>query len=99
MRATLCLLGVVVMCLLVSPFALAQGVASGDIRVIVRDPKGSVVTNATVTVSNTAKGLERSGTSDGQGGYSVRQLPPGTYLVTVAAAGSRRRRTAMLRSR
>src|SRR5208283_2482790 len=42
---------------------------------------------ATVTVRDVAKGLERAGTSDGQGGYSVRQLAPGTYSVTVDASG------------
>ena len=45
------------------------------------------MTNATVTVRDVAKGLERTGSSDGQGGYSVRQLAPGTYSVTVDAAG------------
>src|SRR5947209_3029076 len=34
-----------------------------------------------------AKGLERIATSDGQGGYSARLLPPGTYSVTVDAKG------------
>ena len=49
--------------------------------------KGNVVTNATVTVQDAAKGLERTATSDGQGGYSARLLPPGTYTVTIDAAG------------
>jgi hypothetical protein len=53
----------------------------------VKDPKGSAVTNATVIVRDVAKGLERAGSSDGQGGYSVRQLAPGTYSVTVDASG------------
>jgi hypothetical protein len=38
-------------------------------------------------VRDVAKGLERVGTSDGQGGYSVRLLPPGVYSVTVDAPG------------
>jgi hypothetical protein len=74
--------------LLLSSVAFGQGgVATGDLHVTVRDPKGAVVINATVTVGDVAKGLERSATSDGVGGYSVRLLPPGTYTVTVAAAG------------
>jgi hypothetical protein len=77
----------VVFFLLVRQFAFAQGAATGDLHVSVKDPKGSVVTNATVTVRDVAKGLERAGTSDGQGGYSVRQLAPGTYSVTVDAPG------------
>jgi hypothetical protein len=74
--------------LLLSVMANAQGgVATGDLHVTVKDPKGSVVTNATVTAQDVAKGLERTATSDGQGGYSARQLPPGTYAVTVEVPG------------
>jgi len=73
--------------LLVRQFTFAQGAATGDLHISVKDPKGSVVTSATVTVRDVAKGLERAGTSDGQGGYSVRQLAPGTYSVTVEAPG------------
>ena len=87
MNATLRLLGLVIICLLISQFGLAQGAATGDLHVTVKDPKGSGVANATVTARNVAKGLERAGSSDGQGGYSVSQLPPGTYSVTVAAPG------------
>ena len=68
-------------------FAFAQGAATGDLHVTVKDPKGSAVANATVTVSDVAKGVERTATSDGQGGYSARQLPPATYSVTVEATG------------
>ena len=63
------------------------GVATGDLHVSVKDPKGNVVVNATVMVSDVEKGLARSATSDGQGGYNARQLPPGTYVVTVDATG------------
>jgi hypothetical protein len=65
----------------------AQGASTGDLHVSVKDPKGSVVTNATVTARDEAKGLEREGSSDGEGGYSVRQLAPATYSVIVSAPG------------
>ncbi len=77
-----------VCCLLFSALAFGQGgVATGDLHVTVKDAKGSLVTNATVTVQDAAKGVERTATSDGQGGYSVQLLPPGTYTVIVVAAG------------
>jgi hypothetical protein len=63
------------------------GAATGDLHVIVKDPKGSAVVNATVTVRDMAKGVERRATGDGQGGYSAQLLPPGTYSVAVEAAG------------
>ncbi|MGA8343996.1 MAG: carboxypeptidase regulatory-like domain-containing protein, partial [Candidatus Sulfotelmatobacter sp.] len=74
--------------LLLSAIAYGQGgVATGDLHVTVKDPSGNVVTNATVTARDVAKGLERSATGDGQGGYSARQLPPGSYSVTVETKG------------
>src|SRR6202140_321202 len=68
-------------------FMFAQGASTGDLHVSVKDPKGNVVTNATVTARDEAKGLEREGSSDGEGGYSVRQLAPATYSVIVSAPG------------
>ncbi len=75
------------LCLFLSTFAFAQGASTGDLHVTVKDPKGSLVATATVTVRDVAKGLERAATGDGQGGYSVHLLPPGTYSVTVEASG------------
>src|SRR6201988_1987737 len=74
--------------LLLSVMAHAQGgVATGDLHVTVKDPKGNLVTNATVSVQEVAKGLVRTATSDGQGGYSARLLPPGDYTVSVITPG------------
>ena len=87
MKAPLRLFCFAVLLFFVHQFASAQGASTGDLHVSVKDPKGNVVTNATVTVRDVAKGLERAGSSDGQGGYSVRQLPPGTYSVTVEISG------------
>ncbi|MFZ3279132.1 MAG: carboxypeptidase-like regulatory domain-containing protein, partial [Candidatus Sulfotelmatobacter sp.] len=82
MKATLRLCLALVF-LLIYQFAFGPAAATGDLHVSVKDPKGDAVTNATVTVRDAAKGLERIGSSDGQGGYSVRQLPPGVYSVEV----------------
>jgi Carboxypeptidase regulatory-like domain len=87
MKATVRLLCSTVFFLLACQFSFAQGAATGDLRVNVKDAKGSAVTNATVTARDVAKALERAGSSDGQGGYSVRQLAPGTYSVIVDAPG------------
>jgi len=74
--------------LLLSVFANAQGgVATGDLHVTVKDPKGNVITDAAVAVRDVARGVERTATSDGQGGYNARQLPPGTYTVSVDVKG------------
>ena len=79
---------VTLLALLLSSLAFGQGgVATGDLHVAVRDPKGDLVVNATVTVGDVAKGVERTATGDGQGGYTARLLPPGSYTVTVQATG------------
>ncbi|HYM74544.1 MAG TPA: carboxypeptidase regulatory-like domain-containing protein [Candidatus Dormibacteraeota bacterium] len=88
MFRTMKVISVSLFVLLLSAMVYAQGgVATGDLHVTVKDSKGNGVTNATVTAQDVAKGLVRTATSDGQGGYSARLLPPGTYTVTVSAAG------------
>ncbi len=64
-----------------------QGVTTGNLHVTVKDPKGSLVTNATVTVRDAAKAVERAASGNGSGEYSALALPPGTYIVTVSAQG------------
>src|SRR5437899_7672720 len=73
--------------LLLSTVAFAQGSATGDLHVIVKDPNGGMVTNATVAAREEAKGLERSTNVNAQGEYRIVALPPGNYTVTVDAPG------------
>ncbi len=76
-----------VMVVLTAVFGFAQGVTTGDLHVTVKDPKGGLVTNATVTASNPAKALVRSTTGNNNGQYSLVLLPPGSYSVSVDAPG------------
>jgi carboxypeptidase family protein len=74
--------------LMLTAHAFGQGgVNTGDLRVTVKDPTGNMVANATVIARDAAKGLERIAIGDGQGGYSFRLLPPGSYSVTVETKG------------
>ncbi|MEJ7712294.1 MAG: carboxypeptidase-like regulatory domain-containing protein [Pyrinomonadaceae bacterium] len=54
---------------------------------VVRDPAGAVVAGATVTARSAALGIERTATTSEDGLYSMPQLRPGTYVVTVVNAG------------
>ncbi len=73
--------------LLTPALVLAQGSSTGDVQVVVHDPKGGAVSNATVTARDAARGLDRTSKSGPQGEYSLILLPPGTYEITVDAPG------------
>jgi hypothetical protein len=71
--------------LLVTAFSAASICAQtvvGRISGTVRDASGAVVPNTTVTATNTATNLARSGITDGDGFYTVTNLPAGTYTVS-----------------
>ena len=87
MKANLRLFCCAVWLLLMCQWAFAQGAATGDLHVTVRDPKGGIVTNATVTARDQARAFERSTTANVEGEYRLLALPPGTYTVRVEAAG------------
>ncbi|MBV9507360.1 MAG: TonB-dependent receptor [Acidobacteriia bacterium] len=53
----------------------------------VRDPSGAVVSTCLVTVENTGTSAKRSSTTDQAGAYSVPNLEPGTYKITMEAVG------------
>ena len=67
--------------------ANGQGVATGDLHVTVKDPQGNLVTNATVTVRDEAKGTERAASGNGAGEYGILALPPASYALTITAQG------------
>jgi hypothetical protein len=58
----------------------------GDITGKVFDEQGRVVPGATVTARNKATGAERSATTSDNGDYSISNLEPGKYDVTVQAS-------------
>ena len=79
---------VLLVCLLFTGLVHAQGVgASGDIRGTVTDPSGAIVSGATVTVTDVAKGTKHTVTTDDAGVYHVFGLLPSTYSVSVSKSG------------
>src|SRR2546425_2366873 len=59
----------------------------GRISGTVQDKSGAVVPNATVTVTNTGTNLVRTASTDGNGFYTVTNLPVGTYTVSAEQKG------------
>jgi hypothetical protein len=83
-----CLFVTAAFLLIACPVALwGQTAETGEIAGTVLDPSKAVVPRATVTVTNSGTGLAREITTNSAGSYSVTLLPPGVYLVTVAASG------------
>lgn len=63
----------------------AQTVTTGTIEGAITDINGAAVRGVVVTVTSPNLIRARSATSDEQGRYSFRNLPPGRYLITVEA--------------
>src|ERR1700676_213158 len=66
--------------------AFAQS-ATTSLHGTVYDPKGAVVSGATVTIANPATGFTRTVQTDNQGAYQFPELQPATYDLSVSAAG------------
>jgi hypothetical protein len=64
---------------------LGQGI-TGSITGTVADSTGAAIPGATVTVKSAATNAVHSVTTSDVGSYTVTQLPPGTYTVSVAKA-------------
>jgi hypothetical protein len=59
----------------------------GSIVGTVADPTGAVIPNATVTVTDTNKGISQTVVTNGAGEFTVSRLIPDTYLVKATAQG------------
>src|SRR2546430_17633409 len=60
---------------------------TGGIQGTVKDPQGSVISGATVTVTSPALIGTQTSTTNSAGNYRFSQLPPGTYELNASAAG------------
>ena len=67
--------------------ALAQNIATANLRGEVHDQNGAVIQNAQVIARLAAQNLERTTQSNGSGEYVLLNLPPGTYSIEVNAPG------------
>src|SRR5271157_59523 len=75
--------------LFLSSLALAQR-DLGTLTGTVTDPSGAAVPNAKVTITEDATGLSYDVTTSANGEYTRPLLKPGTYTLTVEAAGFRK---------
>jgi carboxypeptidase family protein len=82
----MCVPGVILGLLLFSAAVFAQG-SYGRILGTVTDQTGAVLPGATVSVTDTERGLTRTLTTDAAGEYNAPNLIPSTYTVRVEAKG------------
>ncbi|MBV9927730.1 MAG: TonB-dependent receptor [Acidobacteria bacterium] len=88
LRKSASALGLLIFCLVMAaPAAWAQSTTQGAVGGTVKDPQGSVVANASVTVRNEETNKEVSATTDDEGRFRVVQLDPGNYTVAINASG------------
>ncbi len=88
-KKTVFLYSMLFLCFIVfSGTVLAQS-NKGSIIGTVKDPNEAIVPNAKVTVTNNANGEIRETTSNDSGEFSVVNLDPGNYKITVEANGLR----------
>lgn len=64
--------------------AAAQGTQTGILRGTVQTPDKVAVAGATVTIKSSALQAERTTTTEADGTYIFRGLPPGTYTVSIS---------------
>src|SRR5260370_24638415 len=76
-----------ILLLIAATLALIAQSDLGSINGFVKDPSGSTVPNATVTVKNEATGAERRVATNESGYYTVTNIPAGLYTITVEAPG------------
>src|SRR4029077_17775638 len=78
MKSTLKILLASILALLWTSLAFGQGAATGDLHITVKDERGNLITNATVTAQEQAKGFVRTTKLNSDGEYRLLSLPPGT---------------------
>jgi len=77
---------IILLALLAIPLLIAYA-AGGSIEGKAVDPRGAVVSGATVTVTDDLNNQTFNAVTDAKGHYKVENLPPGTYTVTISASG------------
>jgi hypothetical protein len=67
--------------------ASAQSGNAGAVRGTVTDPSGAVIPGATVHLTNSISGLDRTVTTDATGQFELSNIPFNPYQISVSAAG------------
>jgi hypothetical protein len=77
------------MILLFATVGFGQGSYTAQVRGVVTDQSGAVVSNATVTITNDGTNIAQSAQTDEHGQYFLSGLRPSEYTIKAQAAGFR----------
>src|SRR5262249_33440286 len=69
--------------LVLASASVALAADRGSLAGLVQDSTGGALAAAGVVAMDQDSGVRRSGRTDGEGGYAVFGLPPGSYKITV----------------
>ena len=81
---------IVGLAIFLSQIAVQAQQTTGSLSGTVTDPGNAVVAGATVTVTSTATGAERSAVTNSNGVFDFQALAPGSYTISVEAEGFKR---------
>jgi hypothetical protein len=81
-----CVAGLSLVALVLPLQSVAQGIGGGIIG-RVKDQSGGVVPAALVQLVNTSTGQTRAISSDGEGAFEAREVPPGSYALMILKGG------------
>ena len=84
------IISVLILCGILGVPSLRAQTGTTSLRGSVIDKSGAAVPDATVTLTETAQGLQRTAQTKGAGEYEFRSLPPGAYSLVVEKAGFRK---------
>jgi len=84
---TLALLGLICSAVLCSNAAAQAGTAAAALNGTVRDASGAVVPGAAITLTDTRTGFKQETKSNSTGNFSLVNISPGNYTVTVSKEG------------
>ena len=82
------LMTVALLALLIGSGTASAQILYGSITGTVTDKTGAVVPNVTVTITDQGTGAVRTGITNGAGDYSVLNILPGKFTVSVAKSGA-----------
>jgi hypothetical protein len=69
------------------PIVAAAQTSSSSVRGIVTDPQSNPVAGANVTLANPERNFSRTQTTNADGAYSFKPIPPGSYHLEVEGKG------------